>query len=142
MKNCILALSEFFLLLCTGAIFIILFVIIHQTLKQISFFGKKAYVVVAICVSLLCITGLHQHFFATTDNSATTGQGDTLTNEFNFLLLPYKALALAILLTLVLLFLCKAGSWEKYKSMFKHPQRRIKESNHDEKSDEERRIRK
>lgn len=142
MKNCILALSEFFLLLCTGAIFIILFAIIHQTLKQIFFFGKKACVVVAICVSLLCITGLHQHFFATTDSSATTGQGDTLTNEFNFLLLPYTALTLAILLTLLLLFLFKTFSSHGSKRLSKYRERRIEKLRHCDKSDEESHIRK
>jgi len=140
MKHCILALSDVFLLVCAGAIFVILFVTIHQALKQMSLFRKKTSVVVAICVSLLCIIGLHQHFFATTDDIAITADGDKPVNGFNFLLLPYTALALAILLTLLLLFLFKKFGGERPESLSKYREGLIERLRRSEKSDEETRI--
>jgi len=142
MKHCILALSESFLLVCAGAIFVILFVTIHQALKQMPLFGKKTSIAVAICVSLLCIIGLHQHFFVTTGHSGAAEQGSEHTNGFNFLLLPYTALALAILLTLLLLFLFKKFGGERPESLSKYREGLIERLRRSEKSDEETRIRK
>jgi len=103
MKTFILALSEPTTFLCLAAIFVILFATIAQTLKEMSFFQKKTAVVVALCVSLLCIIGLYQSFFTIDKTHEVVHQDDKIW-ILPFLLLPYTALALAILLLLLLLF--------------------------------------
>ncbi|MCJ7560168.1 hypothetical protein MUO79_06070 [Candidatus Bathyarchaeota archaeon] len=103
MKACLLALSESTTFLCLAAIFVILFATIAKTLKEMSFFQKKTAMVVALCVSLLCIIGLNQSFFTIDKTHEVVHQGDKI-RILPFLLLPYTALALAILLLLLLLF--------------------------------------
>jgi len=106
MKPFLLALSESTTFLCLAAIFVILFAIIAKTLKEMSFFQKKTAIVVALCVSLLCIIGLYQSFFTIDKTHEVVHQGDKI-GILPFLLLPYTALALAILLLLLLLFALK-----------------------------------
>ena len=63
-------------------------------------------VIVALCVSLLCIIGLYQSFFTIDKTHEVVHQGDKIWT-LPFLLLPYTALALAILLLLLLLFVVR-----------------------------------
>jgi protein-S-isoprenylcysteine O-methyltransferase Ste14 len=106
MKTFLLALSEPTTFLCLAAIFVILFAVIAKTLKEMSFFQKKTAIVVALCVSLLCIIGLYQSFFTIDKTHEVVHQGDKI-GILPFLLLPYTALALAILLLLLFLFALK-----------------------------------
>lgn len=106
MKVSLLLLSESTTFLCLAAIFVIVFATIAKTLKEMSFFQKKTSVVVALCVSLLCIIGLYQSFFTTDKTHEVVHQGDKIW-IMPFLLLPYTALALAILLLLLLLFVVR-----------------------------------
>jgi len=101
-------LHEFILLLSGMAIFTILFVIIHKILKQMSFFQGPAAVIVAICVSLLSVIGLSRFFVIADVACKTTENRHDIT--LDFILLPYTALALAIMLVLLFSFvnrLCK-----------------------------------
>ena len=105
MERSIFVLHEFILLLSGVAIFTILFVIIHKTLKQISIFQGPAVVIVAICVSLLSVIGLSRFFVITDVACKTTENRHDIT--LNFILLPYTALALAIILVLLLSFVSR-----------------------------------
>ena len=64
--------------------------VINNTLKRNpSLCGAKP-TLIAFCVTTLCMIGLHKAF------------AGTKTMEFNFILLPYVALAVAILFVLLL----------------------------------------
>jgi len=102
MEKSIFALHEFILLLSGVAIFTILFVIIHRILKQMSIFQGPTAVIVAICVSLLSVIGLSRFFVIADVACKTTENRRDIT--LDFILLPYTALALAIILVLLLSF--------------------------------------
>ncbi len=102
MERSIFILHEFILLLSATVIFTIIFVIIHKTLKQMSIFQGSTTVVVAICVSLLSVIGLSR-FFVIADVACKTTE-NRRDISLDFILLPYTALALAIILVLLLLF--------------------------------------
>ncbi len=74
-------------------IFIILFIMIYYSLKEAQIFQNGILIVISICVTILCSIGMHQVLMTANQ----TG--------FNFILLPYAALGLAILLTLLLMWL-------------------------------------
>ena len=102
MERSIFVLHEFILLLSGMAIFTILFVLINKALKQISIFQGPAAVIAAICVSLLSVIGLSRFFVIADVACKTTENRRDIT--LDFILLPYTALALAIILVLLLLF--------------------------------------
>ena len=99
MNKIILALSSDGLLLVLTTIFVLLFVIILKSLKQVSIFGKKTTIVISLCVSLLCIIGLNQTFAP--------------------ILLLYAALAIALLLSPFLWFIAKIFHGDKRKKKSK-----------------------
>ncbi len=102
MERSIFVLHEFILFLSATVIFTIIFVIIHKTLKQMSIFQGPTTVLVAICVSLLSVIGLSRFFvIADVACKATENRHDI---TLDFILLPYTALAFAIILVLLLLF--------------------------------------
>jgi TRAP-type C4-dicarboxylate transport system permease small subunit len=78
-----------FNILILGPIFIILLVIIYQTVKQSQIFGTKKSAILSICVSTLATIGLNGHF----------------KDSIEVLLLPYAAMAIAILSVLLFAFL-------------------------------------
>ncbi len=102
MESSTLVLHEFMLLLSGIAILTILFVIIHKILKQMSIFQGPAAVIVAICVSLLSLIGLSKFFVIADVACKTTENRHDIT--LDFILLPYTALALAIISVLLLSF--------------------------------------
>jgi len=70
-------------------IFILLAVIIHQVLQQTVFAkGKTTAAVIAVCVSLLSVIGLSDY-------------------HLNFVLLPYAAMAMTMLLISLVAFGCR-----------------------------------
>jgi len=99
--------------LCLVAIFVLLFATILTALRQMSFFECKTTVIVALCVSILCIMGLHQTFLGTgrtgevAEKMVVETSTQTSEKEDNFglrvLLLPYSVLAIAMLLAVLLL---------------------------------------
>ncbi len=107
MERSIFVLHEFILFLSGVAIFTILFVIIHKTLKQMSIFQGPTTVLVAICVSLLSVIGLSRFFVIADVTCKTTANRRDITLDFIFL--PYTALALAIILVLLLLFISRTS---------------------------------
>ena len=91
--------------LCAVAVFVILFAIILRTLRQMPFFDGSNPVPVAVCVTLLCIIGLHQVFVQPAGTEAAPA--DDAHRSLDFLLLPYAAMALAMLFAFCLLLLDK-----------------------------------
>ena len=102
MERSIFVLPEFILFLSATVIFTILFVIIHETLKQMSIFQGPAAVIVAICVSLLSVIGLYRFFIVPNVTCEITANRCEI--NLDFILLPYAALALTVILILFLLF--------------------------------------
>lgn len=117
MERSIFVLHEFILFLSATVIFTILFVIIHKTLKQMSIFQGPAAVIVAICVSLLSVIGLYRFFVIADVACKTTENRHDIT--LDFILLPYTALAFAIILVLLLLFVSRISRNHKMNKLRK-----------------------
>jgi tellurite resistance protein TehA-like permease len=90
-------------LLAGAAIWAILFVVILGALKRASLFSGPATYVVAACASLLSVIGMSRIFSGGPGRSAGAGKENLL----EFLLLPYAAMGIAMLLVLLLLLLRK-----------------------------------
>jgi len=88
-------------ILAAVSIFTILFVTISKTLKQTPMFNGGGAVAVALGVSLLCMVGLYRTFVEPA--AGTTVSRGHAQPWFEFCLLPYTALALAMLSVLLLL---------------------------------------
>lgn len=107
MKEAIYCFGGLLLFLALVAIFILLFVVIHRVLKEVSFFKGATAVIVVLCVSLLSVIGLPQLVAGgdgiqnVNDNEGRAG------GILDFILIPYAALAVAILLLLLLRFIAK-----------------------------------
>lgn len=98
-------LQEFTLLMSGTIIFVLLFVTILNVLKQTSIFRGATAVVVAICVSLLSVIGLSQFFVITEVSCETELNRHRFNFDLDFILLPYVALALSVLLILLFRFM-------------------------------------
>lgn len=85
------------------AMFVIVLVCVHRTVKEMSFFGDATGWVVAFCVALLSIIGLVR-FFGSPEQPTHSGTEPGETGGLlDFVLLPYVVLGLTILLVLLLL---------------------------------------
>ena len=85
-------------------IFIILLIVITKTLQQTKFFSDQTALILAICVSLLSVMGLVQQFGGIGNDGDVIENVDNVErNSLDFLLIPYTAMALSILLMLLLL---------------------------------------
>ena len=85
------------------AVWIILFAVVLDVLKKHSPFDGWAVYVIAVCVALLSVVGIFQ-FLAPADNAAAPKLQDS---PFLFLLLPYAAMGISILIVLLLLLFTK-----------------------------------
>lgn len=88
------------------ALGVLLFVTILRSLRESSLFGSGSAAVLAACVTILALLGVHEFFVApgrTPDSTPTPSDTDIDHNGGDLLLLPYAALAVAILLSLLLL---------------------------------------
>lgn len=99
-----LALPPVFVL-CAVPVFVILFAIILRTLRHISLFDGSNPVVLALCVTLLCMIGLHQVFVQPA--AAEAAPANDARRSLDFLPLPYTTMPLAVLLVFCLLLLHK-----------------------------------
>ena len=93
-------------LLVAAVISVILFVAILGVLKKAPLFSCWARYVLAVCASLLSVIGMSRIFVGATGRSGGAGRERLL----EFLLLPYTAMGIAILLVLLLLLLRKVVS--------------------------------
>jgi len=144
MKGLLLTLTTPMLVLCTAAIFVVLFATILRALKEMSLFTPGTTVVVALCVSLLCLIGLHHFLVSGQDSHAVSGRASEVTRQpgIEVILLPYAAMAIAILLCLLLLGISRifpVARQDEYPARKKAPV--IKSEQH-QNTDEEKHIRK
>ena len=103
------------LFLALGAIFILLFAVIRQVLKEVSFFKGNTAVIIALCVSLLSTIGLSQ-LSAGGDGLREANNSEGRTGGIlDFILLLYAALGITILLLLLLRFIAKIFRSERVK---------------------------
>jgi hypothetical protein len=85
-------------------IFIVLLIVITKTLRQTAIFSDRIAFILAICVSLLSVLGISRQFGSIGTDGDITKNGDKVEpNSLDFILIPYTAMALAILLMLLLL---------------------------------------
>ena len=108
-------------------IFVLLFAVIWNSLKRSSIFPENICLVIALCVSVLCIIGLFglgktearlikgPRTFLVKDAPPVPSAPAAEPNKkkINFILLPYAALAISILFALLLLMFQKGSSWMK-----------------------------
>ena len=86
-------------------LFLILFGVCLQVLQRLPLFQGNSAKVLAVCVALLCLLGLGRMF--------TGFKEDTSGSGWDVILLPYAALALAILFLLILLWAARLRGKEK-----------------------------
>lgn len=104
MSNYISTSQDIMLVLFGVAVFVIVFATVNKTLRSTPLFRGKTVTMIALAVSALCIVGMYQFFVVSGDKvSATETEGKTNV-PLNYILLPYVALAIAILLSQLLLF--------------------------------------
>lgn len=92
-------------LLCLLPISVILFAAILASLQRSAMFGKNTTIAVALCATLLCMFGLYETFVRPGNAGETDASREG--TGFDFVLIPYVTLALAILAVLLLLFVQK-----------------------------------
>lgn len=107
-------------LIIMAAIFVIVLTVAYKSLSQMFDFGGSTILVLAVCVAVLSIIGLSEVF-----TSFETNTGNTENPDFSFkldvILLPYIALPLAILATVIAGFIarilqaCKKRSERRYR---------------------------
>jgi len=90
--------------MCGIAVFMILFLVIHESLKKSQFFQERSVTAVAVCVTFLCMIGMYQAFFPSGTGQGLSEGGHPGTHP---LLIPYAALGISILLMLLLMLLGK-----------------------------------
>jgi len=138
--NDVLLLSGFMSVPAACAIFALLYMTISVTLKQASFFKRKMSAIVALCVSLLGIIGLFR-FFGTADKAIdVVDKSDSSGTVLDVILLPYAALAVAVLLLFLLLFLSKIFQSGKLKRHFNEIEDQLKKLELIKKQNEKRLI--
>jgi len=98
-----ISLQNIMLAVFGAAVFVIVLTTVHRTLQKTLFQGRTA-ILMALAVSALCIVGMYQ-FLGISGASSSGPETANKTNvTLNYILLPYVALAVAILLSQLLLF--------------------------------------
>ena len=118
MSNYTSIISNIMLVLFGVAVFVIVLTTVYKTLQKTLFQGKTA-IVMALAVSVLCIVGMYQFLGTPGDSSSGREIGDKTNVTLNYILLPYVALAVAILLSQLLLFASKILPGEKPEAIVK-----------------------
>ena len=99
MGTSLLTLTEPFLALVGIAIFALVWVVVHRTLKEMHFFeGKATIAIVATCVSLLSVMGMFRFLGAGVGPHSVSEEAGGQGTNLDFVLLPYAALGIAIVL--------------------------------------------
>jgi hypothetical protein len=92
------------------AVFVLLFMVIWNALKSSSIFPEPTCFVISLCVAALCILGVTNYFpkkHVNLQEVAVIAQEDVSLQEpqqrkFFFILLPYMALVISLLLFLII----------------------------------------
>ncbi len=125
MSNYSSILPEVMLLLTLTAIFVILFVTVLKIVRGVSFFQGKTAVIMALCVSVLCVVGLLQFLVVPGGTYNATEANMKITVTVSYLLLPQVALAsaIAVIFSQLLLFASRILPGERPKARVKEPER-------------------
>ncbi len=107
-----ISLQDIMLVLFGVAVFVIVLTTVYKTLHETLFQGRTA-ILMALAVSVLCIVGMYQLLGTPGDSSSGLETGNKTNVTLNYILLPYVALAVAILLSQLLLFASKILLAEK-----------------------------
>jgi len=138
-------------------IFIILFVIIHASLKEGAMFGDNMNILMAICVAILCILGMQQFFGVriltteqfnvpaeiTSESAEKIPEEDRKKEVYLFpLLFPYTALALTLLLLPFILMIAAIIQRCRIKKIYRRTFDQIMKSRIEEKRNKQTLLRK
>ncbi len=127
MEKLILTLNEPLLPLAGIVIFVIIWVVVYRTFKEAQFFGSQApTATIATCVSLLAVMGMFNFLGAGVEpNSVSEKTGGEGTN-LDFIILPYAALGITIVLLALYLFGSKLLGKGKSKDPLDYAENRTK----------------
>lgn len=144
MNELMIGLSQTAYVLTVAIVLIILFATILRTLKEMSLFTPGTTVIVALCVSLLCLIGLHRFLVAGEGGHTVSGHGSESNSQtgIELILLPYTALAIAILVCLLLLGISRIFSLKRRAEYPARKEARVIKSEQHQNTDEEKHIRK
>lgn len=146
MEEAIQAITEPLLAISLVALGVLLFVTILRSLREFSFFESRTAVVVAVCVTILSTIGIHEFFIAPggpTEYTPTSSDTNIDQNKGfggGLFLLPYAALAVAIVLSLLLLSVRRIIQCTKQKRLKEAAERRVGQVSPPEQTDQERRF--
>jgi len=87
-------------------LFAVLFVAVLMALKQVSMFDRPTAVVLAFCVAVLCLIAMSRVVVVPTSGVVVEAASESRP-LLNTILLPYAAMALALLLTLLYMLIAK-----------------------------------
>ena len=118
------SLQDIMLILFGVAVFVIVLTTVHKTLQKTLFQGRTT-IVMALAVSVLCIVGMYQFLGTPGDSSSGPQTGNKTNVTLNYILLPYVALAVAILLSQLLLFASKILPCERPEAIAKSTQTKL-----------------
>ena len=108
MAELLSASNESFTLLVGVVIFVLLLVTVSRVLKEIPLFeGKASAAIAAICVSLLSLIGMFRFLGPGVRPQAVSEEPGGDGTNLDFILLPYAALGVAIVLLAIYLFVAK-----------------------------------
>ncbi len=144
MIGLLLTLTTPMFVLCAIAIFVVLFATVLRAMKEMSLFTPGTSIVVAFCVSVLCMVGL-QHFLLSGEGGqevshhASKSDGRT---TIEIILLPYAALAIVIILYLLLVGIARIFAGSKQREYIAKKKTPVIKSEQVQNTDEEKRIRK
>jgi uncharacterized membrane protein len=109
--------------LALGAIFVLVFAVTCRAVNRMPLFGDRDGWITAACVAALSVIGLVRFFGSSGHVTSPAGESRKGGSLLDFVLLPYVALAISIVLVLLLLAL---GKWWSGKSAMPWSPRRIR----------------
>lgn len=100
MNQAFLLLFQDFTTIVWLSVFAVLLTVVYEVLKKMQLFETTGNCVLAVCIALLSVLGLLR--FTTASSSSPGTQSDAAHHvSVDFILLPYAALALAIILIML-----------------------------------------
>lgn len=146
MEESVQAITELLLAISLVALGLLFFVMIMRSLREFSFFESRTALIVAVCVTILSTIGIHEFFIAPggpTEYTPTSSDTNIDQNKGfggSLFLLPYAALAVAIVLSLSLLSVRRIIQCKKQRSVKEAAERRIGQVSSPERTGHERRF--
>ena len=125
MEKSLLALNETLLPLVGIAIFVLVWMVVYRTIKEVPLFeGKATAAILATCVSLLSVMGMFHFLGAGVGPHSVSEKAGGEGTNLDFILLPYAALGIAIVLLSLYLYGAKLLGKGKPKDPLGHAEDR------------------